>query len=251
MRRLRLPLLLALLARASALPKAPRATLASYGGSRRVDAKQLARRVEHADEYLDAAERRAAALARFARRLKPLARVAEPLAGLVLLRYGASLRYALVTFQTFRVTGGPVVRDAARELRASYARTREAVRAAAPDVAAGVRAIERFEAKAPALQARVRAAQDEVTSLARDAERLAREQRSTVLAAKRAAAKAASGARLVLRDDGGLGRPLDAAPDKHGRFRLPALSGCELAADDGPTRDAWAAAIRSAIAAPG
>ena len=69
--------------------------------------------------------------------------------------------------------------------------------------------------------------------------------------AKRAAAKAASGARLVLRDDGGLGRPLDAAPDKHGRFRLPALSGCELAADDGPTRDAWAAAIRSAIAAPG
>ena len=41
------------------------------------------------------------------------------------------------------------------------------------------------------------------------------------------------------------------APDKHGRFRLPALSGCELAADDGPTRDAWAAAIRSAIAAPG
>ena len=46
-----------------------------------------------------------------------------------------------------------------------------AVRAAAPDVAAGVRAIERFEAKAPALQARVRAAQDEVASLARDADR--------------------------------------------------------------------------------
>ena len=66
-----------------------------------------------------------------------------------------------------------------------------------------------------------------------------------------AAAFGASGARLVLRDDGGLGQPLDAAPDKHGRFRLPALSGCELAADDAATRDAWAAAIRGAIVAPG
>ena len=35
------------------------------------------------------------------------------------------------------------------------------------------------------------------------------------------------------------------------RAALKALSGCELAADDAATRDAWAAAIRGAIAAPG
>ena len=102
-----------------------------------------------------------------------------------LVSYGGSLRYALVFAQTFRVTGGPVLREAHAQLRDSYGRTREAVKLAAPDVATAARAVERFEQRAPALQASVRAVQCEAAALAADAERLAREQRGAIADARK------------------------------------------------------------------